>query len=141
MGRSRLWILVVVILIIGVIVALLVNNNSNGSNNSSTSTPPTNNTVNKESNSNSTQQSASTNKVDIMNMMFSPSQITVAKGTTVTWTNNDSIAHTVTADSGSGPNSSDIAPGQTYSYTFNDTGSFQYHCSIHPSMQGTVVVQ
>jgi plastocyanin len=76
-------------------------------------------------------------------MMFTPSQITVAKGGTVTWTNNDSIAHTVVDDLSNvgGPSSGDIQPGSTYSFTFNKTGSFQYHCSIHPSMRGTIVVK
>jgi plastocyanin len=80
--------------------------------------------------------------VTIKNMAFTPSQITVKKGSTVTWTNQDSIAHTVTddlADAG-GPNSGNIQPGGTYSFTFDKTGSFQYHCTIHPSMRGTIVV-
>jgi plastocyanin len=81
--------------------------------------------------------------VDIKNMAFTPSQISVDKGGTVTWTNNDSVTHTVVDDLSNvgGPNSGDIAPGNTYSFTFNKTGSFQYHCSIHPSMRGTIVVK
>jgi plastocyanin len=61
-------------------------------------------------------------------------------GTTVTWTNDDGVNHTVTSDQGafdSGP----LATGQTFSQTFNQAGTFTYHCTIHPSMQGTVVVQ
>lgn len=106
------------------------------------------------SNSNGTSQSSSTStsssstqpatgSIDIKNMMFTPSQITVAKGGTVTWTNNDTTAHTVTDDLSNvgGPNSGEIAPGATYSFTFTKTGSFQYHCTIHPSMRGTIVVK
>jgi len=75
--------------------------------------------------------------------MFTPPQISVQKGGTVTWTNNDSIAHTVIDDLSNvgGPASGNIEPGSTYSFTFDKTGSFQYHCSIHPSMRGTIVVK
>ncbi len=80
-------------------------------------------------------------EVTIRNMMFTPSQVTVVRGTTVTWTNDDSMSHTVTIDQGTGPKSSNIAPGASFAYTFNQSGSYQYHCSIHPSMRGTIVVQ
>lgn len=75
----------------------------------------------------------------ISNFAFSPANITVAKGTTVTWTNNDGVTHTVTGDSG-GPNSPFLSKGATYSYTFNTAGTFPYHCTPHPSMKGTVTV-
>ena len=72
---------------------------------------------------------------------YSPDPVTIARGATVIWTNNDSIAHTVTAkpdatvfDSGS------IAPGATFSHTFNSVGDFDYFCTIHPGMVGKVTV-
>lgn len=77
--------------------------------------------------------------VSIMNFAFNPGTITVHKDTTVIWTNNDNVAHTVTGNNG-GPASSNITPGTTYSYTFNTVGTFPYHCAIHPSMLGTVQV-
>jgi plastocyanin len=83
---------------------------------------------------------ASSQSVTIQNFAFSPASITVAPGTTVTWTNMDSTAHTVTADSGTGPNSGQLANGQTYKFTYQQTGTFAYHCSIHPQMHGTVTV-
>jgi plastocyanin len=81
--------------------------------------------------------------INIVNMLFTPSQISVRKGGTVTWTNNDNTTHTVVDDltNVGGPNSGDIAPSQSYNFTFNKTGSFQYHCRIHPSMRGTIVVK
>lgn len=86
-------------------------------------------------------QPQATNKVTIANFAFSPANITVKKGTTVTWTNQDSIAHTVTETDGkSGPNSSDLAKGKSYSFTYNTAGTFKYNCSIHPEMVGTVTV-
>jgi len=78
------------------------------------------------------------NSVAIENFAFSPATITVKAGTTVTWTNRDSAAHTVKSDSFTSPS---LNQGETYSYTFNDTGSFAYTCGVHPAMKGTVVVE
>jgi plastocyanin len=71
---------------------------------------------------------------------YAPNPLTVAPGTTITWTNNDRVAHTSSGDDGSW-NSGDIAPGGNFSRTFATAGSFKYHCAIHPGMVGTVVVQ
>jgi plastocyanin len=71
---------------------------------------------------------------------YSPNPIAVAVGGSVTWTNNDTIAHTSTADGGAW-NSGTIAAGGTFSRTFASAGSFPYHCAIHPGMIGTVTVQ
>jgi amicyanin len=91
-------------------------------------------------NSNSTSDASTTNTVTIADYEYAPKNITVKKGTTVTWTNQDSVAHTVTAKAGSGPDSSLLAKGQSYSYTFNNVGSFDYYCKPHPYMTGTVTV-
>jgi plastocyanin len=77
--------------------------------------------------------------VAIQNFAFSPGSIQVDAGTTVTWTNNDQVMHTVTADDGSF-DSGDIAPGGTFSMTFNTPGTFSYHCKIHPFMTASIVV-
>jgi plastocyanin len=74
------------------------------------------------------------------NRAYAPDDLTVTAGTTVTWTNNDSIAHTSTSD-GSGWNSGLVAPGGQFSQTFQTPGTFSYHCTIHPGMVGTVVVR
>jgi plastocyanin len=71
---------------------------------------------------------------------FSPNPVVVAVGGTVTWTNNDTVAHTSTADGGTW-NSGTIGVGGTFSRTFSTTGTFAYHCAIHPGMIGTVTVQ
>ncbi|MCA9347610.1 cupredoxin family copper-binding protein [Candidatus Saccharibacteria bacterium] len=91
---------------------------------------------------NNTNQEESSNSVEIKNMAFSQSTITIKKGETVTWTNKDSMAHTVVeSDSQDGPKSGNLANGDSYSFTFNTSGTFEYHCSIHPSMTGKVVVE
>lgn len=87
-----------------------------------------------------TQNAAETNLVTVKDMAFAPATIKVKVGTKVTWTNNDSRTHTVASYDGHIPSSQDIRPGETYSYTFTKTGTFKYHCSIHPNMKGVVVV-
>ena len=80
-----------------------------------------------------------TSIVNITNFAFSPATVTVKAGTTVTWTNKDEEAHTVTASDkafGSPP----LDAGQTYSHTFTAPGSYAYLCTIHPFMTATVVV-
>jgi plastocyanin len=70
---------------------------------------------------------------------FDPPQISVPTGSTVFWTNDDSIQHTVTSDEGlfdAGP----ISPGNTFENTFDSAGEFNYHCAIHPFMTGVVIV-
>ncbi|MHB8566496.1 MAG: cupredoxin domain-containing protein [Nitrososphaerales archaeon] len=73
---------------------------------------------------------------------FTPATITVVIGVnnTVTWTNNDSAPHTVTADDGSF-SSGNMDPGNTFSFTFTTPGTYAYHCSYHPWMKATVIVK
>jgi plastocyanin len=71
---------------------------------------------------------------------FSPSPVTVAVNSTVTFTNNDVATHDARADNG-GFSTPLISPGGSSSVTMSKTGSFVYHCSIHPGMVGTIVVQ
>lgn len=77
--------------------------------------------------------------VTIAGFAFGPPTLDVAAGTTVTWTNEDGFAHTVTASDGSFA-SDDIRTGETFTVTFDEAGSFTYVCAIHPSMSGSVVV-
>jgi len=78
--------------------------------------------------------------VSIKNMAFSAGILKISAGTTVKWTNNDGMTHTVTADDASF-DSGNIAPGASFSQTFNAKGTFAYHCSIHAGMKATVEVQ
>ena len=78
--------------------------------------------------------------VQIKNFAFNPVTVTISTGQTVTWTNMDTVPHTVTSTTGVF-NSGSIEPGQTFSYTFNNAGTFEYSCTNHPSMQhGKVIV-
>ena len=79
------------------------------------------------------------NAVDISGFEFSPAPLTVPVGTTVTWTNRDEEPHTIVAGDGSF-RSPGMGTGNTYTYTFTTAGTYDYVCSIHPVMHGTVVV-
>lgn len=78
----------------------------------------------------------------IQDFAFSPAVLTVQAGTTVTWTNQDSVPHAIAPDAGfPAPVSSDSLPrGASYRFTFTSPGTYPYHCAIHPSMKGTVIV-
>lgn len=92
--------------------------------------------------STSTIQSAPTShgrSISIKDYAFSPATLTIKKGTTVTWTNEDIAKHTVTGDSG-GPSSDFFGKGESYSYTFATAGTFPYHCEPHPYMTATIIV-
>lgn len=78
--------------------------------------------------------------VTILNFAFGPQTITVAPGSTVVWTNKDSVNHTVTSDTGAWTASGNLATGQSFSHTFAKAGTFPYHCAIHPSMTAKVIV-
>jgi len=81
-------------------------------------------------------------EVAIDNFTFGPGVLTVPRGTKVTWTNKDDDPHTVTSDGD--PKlfkSAALDTDEKFAFTFTDAGTFKYFCSIHPRMQGTVVVQ
>ena len=78
-------------------------------------------------------------QVTIQNFAFSPAELTVPVGTTVTWTNDDSTNHTVTSNDAVFE-SATLAAGDTFDFTFTQAGEFPYHCSLHPSMTATIIV-
>jgi plastocyanin len=82
-----------------------------------------------------------TTNVDVKNIAFSPHAIQVAPGATVQFTNDDGIAHNITFTSTSIAGATDFSTG-TRSVVMPDTpGTYAYHCTIHPTMTGTVLVQ
>lgn len=86
------------------------------------------------------QPSAANAEVKIDNFSFGPETLTVAVGTTVTWTNRDDIPHTVVSTDGvfkSKVRDTD----EKFSYTFSRAGTYPYYCSVHPKMTGKIVVQ
>lgn len=87
-----------------------------------------------------------TTTVTIQNFAFNPASITVTKGTTVTWVNEDTANHQIVNDAqgsiaqGALFTSDSLPNGARYSFKFDNPGTYSYHCSIHPSMMATVIV-
>ncbi|CAG1005569.1 plastocyanin [Methanosarcinales archaeon] len=87
-----------------------------------------------------TAQISTEQQINIKDFNFVPNIAEVPMGTTVTWVNDDNVPHTITSVSGSFDSGS-IAPGKTYSYKFDQAGTFEYSCTNHPSMpHGKVIV-
>ncbi len=78
-------------------------------------------------------------QVRIANLAFDPPTLTIAIGETVTWTNEDTVPHTVTALDGAF-DSGIFDPGASFSWTFDDAGTFAYQCQLHPTMEGPIEV-
>lgn len=79
-------------------------------------------------------------RAGMRNLAFVPGTIEITAGTTVEWTNNDPLAHSVTADDGSF-SSGLISPTTKWRHTFTAPGTYTYHCTPHPFMKGTVIVR
>jgi len=120
---------VVIIIIIGSIYYFSQNNNSGQSTPTPTPTP-------------SIQGS---NQISIKNFSFNPSELTINKGETVTWINNESTPHDIKGsaiqDSKNSFQSAILNKGQDYSFTFSDSGTYDYICGIHPAMKGKIIVK
>jgi len=83
---------------------------------------------------------SSGSQIEVKNFTFEPMMLSIAVGTTVTWKFDDSAQHTVSADDKSFVSPA-LSNGQTYTHTFTTAGTFQYICSIHQYMKGTIVVK
>ncbi|MGE5636681.1 MAG: plastocyanin/azurin family copper-binding protein [Nocardioidaceae bacterium] len=83
--------------------------------------------------------------VSMKEIQFQPATVTVAKGGTVTWTNDDSVPHDVTKQGGPGKEfrsgTGNLQQGDTYEQTFTQAGTVDYVCTVHPGMAGKVVVK
>jgi plastocyanin len=86
------------------------------------------------------QSPAKTAEVKIDNFSFGPAAVTVAVGTTITWTNHDDIPHTVVSTDGVFK-SKVLDTDEKFTFTFDKAGTYPYFCSIHPKMTGKVIVQ
>lgn len=82
-----------------------------------------------------------THDVEISGFSFQPATLTIKKGDTVKWTNQDSASHTVTSDSGSELDSELLSNEQSYSHTFDEAGTFDYHCAPHSYMKAKIIVE
>ena len=80
-------------------------------------------------------------QVSMKDIKFNPGTVTIKAGGKVTWTNEDSVGHDVTADDFESGSPGGIDGGSTFSHTFKKAGTYNYVCSVHPGMKGTVKVK
>lgn len=111
----------------------IINELPSADNSSNTSNSNTANTTFKPSN-------PKTYNVEITNFAFSPSELKIKKGDSVIWVNRDYTEHTITSDSGE-LDSGYLKEGKIYDHVFNTPGTFEYYCSLHPSMTGKIIVE
>jgi len=79
-------------------------------------------------------------EVSMKDIKFNPSEVKVKVGDTVTWTNDDGVGHDVTGDSFKSGEPGALQSGDTFEHTFDKAGTFDYVCTVHPGMKGTVEV-
>lgn len=140
-GRRRWWQWLLIYLIIGGVVYGLGYYvvNFNGDNQQNQQNQNTNTGANNQNSYVPNQNDLNAAVVTIQNSGFSPVSLTVKKGTTVKWVNGDSANHAVVADK-EGFKGPELKKGDSYSVPFPIAGTFSYHCSLHPSMKGTITV-
>ncbi|MFI5265305.1 MAG: cupredoxin family copper-binding protein [Candidatus Levyibacteriota bacterium] len=138
-GKRPLWQWVLIYVVIGLIVYGLIYYFVFAKKGGYSYTSPQAPSVNQQT-SPSSSVPAAKNSVQISNFSFSPAILTVKVGDTVTWTNQDSAGHSATADDKSF-DTGIMDQGKSGTVTFNKAGTYAYHCSIHPSMHGTIIVQ
>ncbi|PYX88439.1 MAG: hypothetical protein DMG68_08505 [Acidobacteria bacterium] len=81
------------------------------------------------------------NQVAIDNFSFTPPTLTVAAGSTVSWTNKDDVPHTVVESTSQKFKSKALDTDESFSYTFTEPGTYEYFCSVHPKMVAKVIVE
>jgi plastocyanin len=80
-------------------------------------------------------------KVTMEGIKFNPASVTIKAGDKVTWTNKDSVGHDVTGDNFKSGDSGGMQNGDTFAQTFDKKGTFDYVCTVHPGMKGSVTVK
>ena len=88
----------------------------------------------------STAETPDTNRIVVKDFMFMPMSLTVSAGSTVTWANMDDEPHTVVSNTGLF-RSAAMDTNESFSFKFEQPGTYHFTCSIHPRMAGTIVVQ
>jgi amicyanin len=146
-NKSLVFVVVLVVVIAAIVAAVVFagkDNTAKTSNDNMSNMNTSTNQTTTNSNTKDTTNAVATNEVEISNFAFSPQVIKVKVGTKVTWTNKDSVEHTVTSDdtsSGGGMDSKLLAKNESYTVPFSKAGTFTYHCTPHPYMTGTVIVE
>ena len=139
---NKTTIIIIVLIILGARIYYFASNNKYNTNtteiNNTQQTPAQNTPTPTVNNSKAVNSAPVT--VNIKNFAFNPSVLSIKAGTNVVWVNDDSVPHTITSDSGDF-DSGNIAPGGSFNHTFTKAGSVSYHCNIHKTMKGQIIVQ
>lgn len=140
-------VIAILVIILIVIIGLSVfyfeqttKNTSSNTNQNQMQMPTTSSSVNPTPSSSNTPSSGSIHTVNIQNFAFTPGSLIIKKGDTVIWINLDSAPHTVTTEDNA-LDSGSIEQGQSFSHTFYDAGTYNYHCTFHVYMKGAIIVQ
>jgi plastocyanin len=80
-------------------------------------------------------------QVSMENIEFEPANVTIETGATVTWTNDDTLGHDVTGDDFKSGAAGGLQSGDTFEHTFSEPGTYDYVCTVHPGMKGSVTVK
>lgn len=143
MKKSVLGIIIALVAITGIAAVVAMNSKQDRASRTDSSHEMTNKTSDDTNAGQSSSENQNTNKVSIIDFAFSPKKIVIKKGTTVTWTNTDSTRHDIMPDEDYGDAfkpSELLDKNETYSFTFSTVGTYDYHCSPHPYMKGSVEV-
>ncbi len=141
MKNSIIIVAVLVVLgVVGVAAASQFNSDQSGSMNNMTMSEDKATKSNNMAMGNQDLTAKSQINMDIVDFDFAMPDITIKKGTTITWTNQDEAHHNVVTTSDTGPKSKLLATGESYSYTFETVGKVTYICEPHPYMKGTINV-
>lgn len=116
-------------------------NNGGGGSSSNSSTTTSSTTTSSSSSAPAPAATGGGGSVTMKSIKFNPATVKVKAGDTVTWTNEDSVGHDVTNKSFKSGSAGGIEPGQSFKHKFAKAGTFKYVCTVHPGMQGTVVVK
>lgn len=143
----KTWIIVgvIAILAVGGIIVWMTLGARQSSDSSSTSSTTSTDAASSDDMLTATTQQNEVVTVTMKNSQFSPQKITIKPGTTVKWVNEDTVRHNVVAanendTSGLPADNALFGKGGTYQYTFNTVGTFDYKCTPHPFMTGTIEV-
>lgn len=137
---KRSWLALIIVLLVGVVITGVIVSGGDDGANIDNATELSGNTNASDRSSTSETQVDSSDQVKISNFAYSPETITVKKGTTVTWTNEDSTGHTVTSEDDGPLDSGLLSKGEEFSFKFDEAGTFSYFCEPHPQMKAKVVV-
>ena len=140
--KKNLFLPVIIVVFLAGIIGVVVYAMNQNKSTTSTTTDTSMQGMDKMDNSTSvsTADAKETNTVSIENFNYTPSAIKVKVGTKVTWTNKDSVQHNVVGDSFTDLDGPLLKQGESFSYTFEEAGTYSYHCAPHTYMKGVVVV-